>query len=149
MTGKTIKYDDIRGDKGTCVIFMCNHCPFVIHLKDSIKAVTEEYSGKGIGFVGISSNSTKTHPQDGPDNMAKEAKEMGYVFPYLFDETQVGHLCLQMSPHCHLLPPDATPMPPTIPSAGLGNTMLTCGHSPRAGRGQGVQGRVHAGVLRL
>jgi len=88
LTGKTVSYEDVRGAKGTVVMFICNHCPFVIHLKASIAVVAKEYLAKGVGFVAISSNSTVTHPQDGPDEMARDATAAGYPFPYLFDETQ-------------------------------------------------------------
>ena len=70
------------------VMFICNHCPFVIHIRDELAKFATEYREKGIGIVGISSNDADDFPQDGPDWMAKEAESAGYTFPYLFDETQ-------------------------------------------------------------
>ena len=67
---------------------MCNHCPFVILLKDGIQRVAADYASRGVKFVAINSNSVETHPQDGPAEMAREATERGYTFPYLFDSTQ-------------------------------------------------------------
>ncbi|XP_057833170.2 uncharacterized protein LOC131043947 isoform X3 [Cryptomeria japonica] len=74
------------------VMFICNHCPFVIHLKRDIVKLANDYDRKGLATVAISSNSIVTHPQDGPDFMAEEAKSFDYPFPYLYDETQeVAH----------------------------------------------------------
>jgi len=74
------------------------HCPFVIMLKEAIAAIANEYTSKGINFVGLSSNSTQTHPQDGPEGMRKDAAQYGFDFPYLFDEDQslaraLGAMC--------------------------------------------------------
>lgn len=70
------------------VIFMCNHCPFVIHIRSELQKFGVEYQAKGLGIVGISSNDPVAYPQDGPDKMKLEAQSAGYTFPYLFDETQ-------------------------------------------------------------
>lgn len=70
------------------VIFMCNHCPFVLHLRTALKQFTDEYQAKGLAVVGISSNDVHAYPQDGPDKMREEAAAAGYTFPYLFDATQ-------------------------------------------------------------
>lgn len=88
LTGKTISLDDCRGEKGTVVIFMCNHCPFVLHVLDGIIAVANDYLTKGIGFVAISSNDISTHPQDAPNEMTKLAKKKNFPFSYLYDESQ-------------------------------------------------------------
>jgi peroxiredoxin len=74
--------------KPLLVIFMCNHCPFVIHLRDALVKFTKEFMGQGLAVVAISSNDISSYPQDGPDLMARDAKEYGYPFSYLFDETQ-------------------------------------------------------------
>ncbi|GLJ25006.1 hypothetical protein SUGI_0478730 [Cryptomeria japonica] len=86
LTGKVWKLDDFQGHPALLVMFICNHCPFVIHLKKEIFKLTNDYMPKGLGVVAISSNYTVTHPQDGPDFMAEEAKKFGYQFPYLYDE---------------------------------------------------------------
>eukprot|EP00897_Mesotaenium_endlicherianum_P003265 jgi/Mesen1/2967/ME000176S02009 len=88
LTGKTWTLSDFEGYPGLLVMFICNHCPFVIHLKKDLAAIGAEYMQKGLGVVAISSNSVESHPQDGPDLMAEDAKRQGYQFPYLFDETQ-------------------------------------------------------------
>ncbi|XP_020094180.1 uncharacterized protein LOC109714125 isoform X4 [Ananas comosus] len=86
LTGKVWKLDDFESYPALLVMFICNHCPFVKHLKKDIVKLTKFYMGKGLAAVAISSNSTITHPQDGPEFMAKEAKLFNYPFPYLFDE---------------------------------------------------------------
>jgi peroxiredoxin len=74
--------------KPLLVIFMCNHCPFVVHIRTALQQFAVEYQGKGLAVVGISSNDVAAYPQDGPDKMKDEARAAGYTFPYLFDETQ-------------------------------------------------------------
>jgi thiol-disulfide isomerase/thioredoxin len=70
------------------VMFLCNHCPFVIHVRDEITRLASEYGGKGVDFVAINANSAESHPQDGPEHMAELVRELGWTFPFLFDETQ-------------------------------------------------------------
>ncbi|XP_040870992.1 uncharacterized protein [Glycine max] len=70
------------------VMFICNHCPFVKHLKKDIVKLTKFYVEKGLAVIAISSNSVATHPQDGPEFMAEDAKLFDYPFPYLYDESQ-------------------------------------------------------------
>lgn len=74
--------------KPLVVIFMCNHCPFVVHIRSELAKFAAEYQTKGVAVVGISSNDVSTHPQDGPEKMKSEAASAGYTFPYLFDGTQ-------------------------------------------------------------
>lgn len=88
LTGKTVTLADVSGSKATLVMFICNHCPFVVLLKQAIIDLAKDYASQGVGIVAISSNSAASHPQDGPELMAKDAKEMGYPFPYLYDESQ-------------------------------------------------------------
>ncbi|KAI5062928.1 hypothetical protein GOP47_0021475 [Adiantum capillus-veneris] len=88
LTGKTWKLDDFEGHRALLIMFICNHCPFVVHLKMELVKLANTYLPKGVGIIAISANSVKTHPQDGPDIMAREAEELGYPFPYLYDETQ-------------------------------------------------------------
>ena len=78
----------IRGENGTLIIFMCNHCPYVIHLLEGIIKTAIDFSKKGIATVAISSNSIETHPQDGPKEMKKLALLKKFSFPYLYDESQ-------------------------------------------------------------
>jgi len=88
ISGSQVSYADIKGDKGTVVIFSCNHCPFVVHLNHEIVAIANQYKQKGIGFVVISSNDVENYPQDSPDKMAIVAKVLKYPFPYLYDASQ-------------------------------------------------------------
>lgn len=88
VSGKELAFNDIKGKKGTMVMFLCNHCPYVIHVNEELVKLAKEYSAKGIGFVGISSNDAVNYPQDGPEKMKEHAAEEGYPFPYLYDETQ-------------------------------------------------------------
>lgn len=90
LSGKTVSLDDVKSsDKGTIVMFICNHCPYVKHIKTTLAAFTKEYQEKGFSFVAISSNDAEAFPNDGPDAMKADAKEFDYTFPYLFDETQL------------------------------------------------------------
>ncbi len=87
IDGKTVSRTDFTG-KPLLVIFMCNHCPFVIHIRKALQEFAAEYQTKGLAIVGISSNDAVAYPQDGPDTMKVEARSAGYTFPYLFDESQ-------------------------------------------------------------
>lgn len=71
-----------------CVIFMCNHCPFVVHIRSALAQFAREYQQCGVAIVGISSNDVGSHPQDGPLQMQQEARTAGYSFPYLYDQSQ-------------------------------------------------------------
>ena len=88
ISGHTISLDDVATDKGTVVMFLCNHCPYVIHVNEEIVRLVDDYRAEGVGFVGISSNDVVNYPQDGPEKMTAHAKEVGYNFPYLYDESQ-------------------------------------------------------------
>ncbi|MNJ98148.1 thiol-disulfide oxidoreductase [compost metagenome] len=81
-------FSNLKGDKGTLVMFICNHCPFVLHVMDEIIMITNDYRVQGIGIIAISSNDPKRYPQDGPDKMAQFAFDNKIDFPYLFDNTQ-------------------------------------------------------------
>lgn len=88
VSGQTLGPDDTFGSRATVVMFLCNHCPYVIHVNPEIVRIVAEYRPQGVGFVGISSNDVLTHPEDSPDNMTRHAAEVGYDFPYLYDESQ-------------------------------------------------------------
>ena len=92
VDGRMVDYATAAGPKGTVVMFICNHCPFVKHVADELSVLGRESMARGIGVVAISSNDVSTHPADSPEQMVHEAEERGYVFPYLYDETQaVAH----------------------------------------------------------
>lgn len=88
VSEKIVDLSATKGEKGTVIMFICNHCPFVIHVNPEIVKVAADYQSKGIGFITISSNDVVNYPQDAPHLMKKTAKEVGYSFPYLYDETQ-------------------------------------------------------------
>ncbi len=87
IDGAIVSRSDFEGQP-LLVMFICNHCPFVIHLREQLAKFAGEYSERGLAIVGISSNDVENYPQDGPAEMATEARQAGYVFPYLYDETQ-------------------------------------------------------------
>jgi peroxiredoxin len=88
LDGRLMSLGDVAGEKGTVVMFICNHCPFVKHVADQLAVLGRDYLPRGIGVVAISSNDVSTHPADSPEQMVHEAEERGYLFPYLYDETQ-------------------------------------------------------------
>lgn len=87
-TGETKALTDLKGDKATLVIFMCNHCPFVIHVIEAIVDLANHYQPKGVGVVAISSNDIVNYPEDAPEKMVKFASKYELSFPYLYDESQ-------------------------------------------------------------
>jgi peroxiredoxin len=92
VDGQEVGLDDFADAPALLVIFMCNHCPFVIHVADELANLTREYMGRGVAVVGINSNDVSKHPADSPERMVAEAENRGYQFPYLYDETQeVAH----------------------------------------------------------
>ena len=88
ISNKQVSLQDVRGERGTVVMFICNHCPFVKHVNDEIVRLCNDYRVTGFGFVAISSNDVVNYPQDAPDKMWKVARKENYPFPYLYDETQ-------------------------------------------------------------
>ncbi|MDO5970527.1 thioredoxin family protein [Flavivirga aquimarina] len=88
VSGKDLSLEQLKGDLATVIMFICNHCPFVIHVNPEIVAIANSYTKKGISFIAISSNDVINYPQDSPENMTIHAKNEGYTFPYLYDETQ-------------------------------------------------------------
>jgi peroxiredoxin len=86
--GNNITLEEARGPKGLVVAFVCNHCPFVIHLADRIGLVADTCIAKGVGFVAINANDVSRYPADSPEKMADTARKFGWTFPYLYDESQ-------------------------------------------------------------
>lgn len=86
--GTTVSIADFSKAKALLVVFMCNHCPYVIHVAPQLKQLADEYLEKGVAVVGISSNDAEAYPDDAPQKMAAEKAERGYPFPYLYDENQ-------------------------------------------------------------
>ena len=88
VSGKQISLTDVKGEIATVVMFICNHCPFVLHVNAELVKLGNDYKNKGIGFVAISANDIINHPHDAPDKMKELAMQLQYPFPYLYDETQ-------------------------------------------------------------
>lgn len=88
VSGNDLNLNDIKGEKGTLIMFICNHCPFVKHVNPELRKLGEEYPEKGISIIAISSNDVLNYPDDSPELMKKTALEAGYTFPYLYDESQ-------------------------------------------------------------
>jgi peroxiredoxin len=88
VSGKQTSFQNIKGEKGTVVMFICNHCPFVVHVLDELIRLGNDYKATGIGFVAISANDVSNYPDDSPDKMKKLAEESRFPFPYLYDASQ-------------------------------------------------------------
>jgi peroxiredoxin len=88
VSGKPLSLDQLKSDKATVIMFICNHCPYVKLIQDKLVEVTKHYQSKGISFIAISANDAEKYPQDAPDKMQSEAEQHNYTFPYLYDETQ-------------------------------------------------------------
>lgn len=88
VTGDTVSLQSFDDAEALLVVFMCNHCPYVKHLRSELVALANEYKKRGMEVVAISSNDVENYPDDSPEKMAEEAKQYDYPFPYLYDETQ-------------------------------------------------------------
>ena len=88
VTNRELSLKDAAGPKGVLVMFICRHCPFIKHLEKALAQFGRDYQNKGIGIVAISSNDAQNFPEDAPASLAQQAKQLGFVFPYLYDETQ-------------------------------------------------------------
>jgi len=86
--GKPVSLDAFRDAPALLVAFLCNHCPYVQHIREGFARFAKEYQAKGLAIVAINANDAKSHPDDAPAAMAQEIRRFGYVFPYLVDETQ-------------------------------------------------------------
>ena len=87
-SGKEVALADFKDAPALLVVFMCNHCPYVKHMRDGLAKLARDYRPHGVAVVGINSNDVANYPADSPAKMAAEAAAAGYVFPYLHDETQ-------------------------------------------------------------
>jgi len=88
VSGRTVSLDDFKTAPAMLVMFICNHCPFVKHVRDELARLGRDYKSKGVAIIAISSNDVTTHPDDSPVKMKQEAADAGYTFPYLYDESQ-------------------------------------------------------------
>ncbi len=88
VSGNTVSLDELKSDKATVIMFICNHCPYVKHINEGLVQLANDYLSKGVAFIAISSNDVVNYPQDSPEQMKIVAERLGYPFPYLYDETQ-------------------------------------------------------------
>ena len=88
VANKLVSLKDVTGERGTLVMFICNHCPYVIHVMDQFKGLADDFAGEGIGMVAINSNDVENYPQDAPPKMKELVAEQGWNFPFLHDEDQ-------------------------------------------------------------
>ena len=88
VTGRTVSLSDFKGQRGLLLAFICNHCPFVKHVRQELARLERDYTPRGVAMAAINANDVDSHPDDSPAKMAEEARQAGYRFPYLFDETQ-------------------------------------------------------------
>lgn len=88
ITDQLMDLNDLKSDKATVIMFICNHCPYVKHVKEELVNISDKYSSLGISFIAISSNDVEQYPEDSPEKMKEDAQTYGYHFPYLFDESQ-------------------------------------------------------------
>ena len=87
-TGMTRSLADVAGSKGTLIVFLCGHCPYVVHVRELLKSLSEEYALRGISTVGISSNDAVAYPADAPEKLREMAASSAFSFPVLYDESQ-------------------------------------------------------------
>lgn len=88
VNNQTSSLSSLKSDKGTVIMFICNHCPFVKHVQQELVNIANDYQQKGISFIAINSNDVEEYPEDSPQKMKEVAQKLQYPFPYLYDETQ-------------------------------------------------------------
>ncbi len=88
VSGQILNLQKVKGKNGTVIMFICNHCPFVVHVNSQLVKLANDYKEKEISFIAISSNDTDNYPQDSPELMKQLANDLKYPFPYLYDQTQ-------------------------------------------------------------
>ena len=88
ISGRSLSLADLKSDKATVIMFICNHCPYVKHVNKGLVELANHYIKKGVSFIGINSNDTTRYPDDSPEQMTLVARMNNYPFPYLFDESQ-------------------------------------------------------------
>lgn len=88
LSGKEYSLADLKSDRATVIMFICNHCPYVIHVNEEIVKMANEYQKRGVSFIAISSNDVVNYPEDSPEKMKEYGERLGYPFPYLYDRWQ-------------------------------------------------------------
>lgn len=88
MSDKELSLVELKSDKATVIMFVCNHCPYVKHIQEQLVKLADDYMDKGIAFIAVSSNDAVSYPEDAPDKMKETGQQFNFPFPYLYDETQ-------------------------------------------------------------
>ena len=88
VSGRMLSLSELKSDRATVVMFICNHCPYVMHVQHELVRLAKDYQPRSVAFVAISSNDAANYPEDAPDRMKAVAQKQGYPFPYLHDESQ-------------------------------------------------------------
>ena len=88
VTGTTVSIRDFDGKRALLVMFICRHCPYVKHVRTELARLGRDFADSDLAIVAISSNDPSAYPEDAPEGLAEDARDAGYAFPYLFDETQ-------------------------------------------------------------
>jgi len=88
VTGRTVSLRDFEGKKAVLIMFICAHCPYVIHVREELARLGKDYAGKSLGIIAISANDIVNYPSDAPDKLKAMAVEMDYKFPFCFDDSQ-------------------------------------------------------------
>jgi peroxiredoxin len=88
VSGEQLNFSQLQSDQATVVMFICNHCPFVVHIAEKLSQLARDYNAKGVQFIAISSNDINEYPDDAPDKMRTFAQDYNFCFPYLYDESQ-------------------------------------------------------------
>ncbi|MDH5474305.1 MAG: thioredoxin family protein, partial [Cyclobacteriaceae bacterium] len=88
VSDRKLTLSELKSDSATLVMFICNHCPYVKHVKEELTNIANEYMQDGVVVVAINSNDAENYPEDAPEYMKEDAKKFRYPFPYFYDETQ-------------------------------------------------------------
>ena len=88
VSGADVTRDAARGPQGLLVMFICRHCPYVVHVQEGLARLGRDYAARGVGIVAISANDAAAYPEDRPERLAAQARQQGFTFPYLHDESQ-------------------------------------------------------------
>lgn len=88
VSGKILSLNELQSEKATVIMFICNHCPYVVHVNEGLVKLANDYIQRGVSFIAISSNDVINYPDDSPEKMKENAKKLAYPFPYLYDGSQ-------------------------------------------------------------
>lgn len=109
-SGETVSPGQFAGQSALLIAFVCNHCPYVVHLAEGLGKLADDYRDRGLAVIAVNSNDTRQYPADSPEKMGTQAKAWGWEFPYLFDEDQLVARAYRAActPDLYLFGPDRT-----------------------------------------